>query len=69
MLKDFYTYYTPEKCLPPLLTGYDLINEFDLTPSPVFKKILGGVEEARLSKQIQTRQDALKLVENFLHNM
>ena len=51
---------------PPLITGYDLINEFGLTPSPLFKKILKRVEEARLSNTINSKPEAFKLVRELL---
>lgn len=51
---------------PPLISGHDLINDFGLTPSPLFKKILGRVEEARLSKTIKSRPEAYRMVEKLL---
>jgi len=51
---------------PPLITGADLITEFNMTPSPRFKKILAAVEEARLSQKLTTRREALQLVEDIL---
>lgn len=53
---------------PPLITGYDLIEEFGLSPSPLFKKILSFVEESRLSDSINNRGDAILLVKEFLKN-
>jgi len=52
--------------MPVLITGNDLINEFGLSPSPLFKKIIFKVEEAMLSNQINTRQEALSLVKKLL---
>jgi len=56
----------PEKVKPvPLLTGDDLIAE-GYKPGPVFKTILGAVEDAQLEGKIQSREDALRLAaENF----
>jgi poly(A) polymerase len=51
---------------PRLLNGDDLIREFHLSPSPLFSKILRHVDEERLSQTIQTRDDALAFVKNFL---
>ncbi len=49
-----------------LVTGYDLINTFGLTPSPIFKTILDHIEEQRLSDRLKTRTEALTWVEKFL---
>jgi len=66
LLHRFSTDFTPLKTRPPLINGHDLIAEFKLTPSPVFKRILTAVEEARLSRQITSRAEALNLVTNIL---
>ncbi len=59
--------FLPKKTIPPLIDGDDLINEFGLTPSPLFSKILRHVEEERFSDNINTRNEALILVKNFLN--
>lgn len=46
--------------LPPLITGKDLVNILDLSPSPLFKQILDAVETERLEGRLATRQEALK---------
>ncbi|MCK5323810.1 MAG: polynucleotide adenylyltransferase, partial [Desulfobulbaceae bacterium] len=51
---------------PRLLTGHDLKNIFGLKPGPIFGKILSGLEQARVSRQVQTRDDALHWVKSFL---
>lgn len=67
MINDYYLNFKPRKSMPPLITGSDLINEFGLNPSPLFKTILNLVEESRLSeKKTINRKEALKLVDNFL---
>jgi len=66
MIEDFFSRFHPQTQTPPLITGYDLIAEFDLTPSPIFKKILKRVEEAKLSKTIDSKSEALKLVRDYL---
>ena len=45
---------------------YLLSSEFNLKPSPLYRHILALVEEERLSKDTLSRQEALKLVEEFL---
>ncbi|MDM8522683.1 HD domain-containing protein [Desulfococcaceae bacterium HSG8] len=66
MILDYFSNFIPEKSKPPLITGKDLINEFGLTPSPIFKIILNLVEEERLAKRISDRQEAMKVVKMFL---
>ncbi len=62
MILKYFSEFKPRKKMPALITGNDLINEFGLSPSPLFKIIISKVEEARLSNQINTRQEALLLV-------
>jgi hypothetical protein len=66
MVKYYFSYFQPENSKPPLITGNDLINVFALTPSPLFKKILRRVEEARISKKIRNKDEAIQLVKKFL---
>ena len=47
--------------LPRLVTGYDLI-DMGLKPGPIFKEILGEVEELQVEGIITTREQALKYV-------
>ncbi|MBU0987584.1 MAG: CCA tRNA nucleotidyltransferase [Proteobacteria bacterium] len=63
---DFFSGFSPKSKTAPLITGYDLMHEFGLSPSPLFKKILKLVEEARLSNAIHSKPAALKLVREFL---
>lgn len=51
---------------PPLITGRDLIHVFGLSPSPLFKKILDHVNDARLIQTVQNRSEALELVRDYL---
>jgi len=66
MLEYYFSYFHAEKSKAPLITGRDLINDFALTPSPLFKKILTRVEEARISKKIKNKSEAIKLVNKIL---
>ncbi len=52
--------------MPPLVGGKDLIERFDLTPSPLFKTILKQVHERRLSGELTTRRQALEWIESAL---
>jgi putative nucleotidyltransferase with HDIG domain len=51
---------------PPLITGHDLIHVFGLTPSPLFKKILDLVDDAKLIQAVKNRSEALELVKDYL---
>jgi poly(A) polymerase len=47
---------------PPLITGHDLI-AMGYQPGPIFKKILGAVEDLQLERAVATREDALRYVQ------
>lgn len=49
----------------PLITGDDLI-ELGLTPGPHFKNILAAVEDAQLDSIMETREQALEFVRQWL---
>ena len=66
LLQKYYAVFRPATSLPPLLTGNDLIHEFGLSPSPLFRRILTRVKEERLLKMTLTREDAIKVVEKLL---
>lgn len=63
---DFEKDFKPKKSTPPLITGHDLIAEFGLKPSALFKKLLDRVEEERLSKKEMSREEALDLVKELI---
>jgi len=53
----------PEIVSPPrLLTGEDL-KALGFIPGPKFKEILDAVEEAQLNARLNTREEAIRLVE------
>lgn len=66
LIHDYFTAYVPVKKEKRVLTGNDLIREFDMKPSPYFRTILDRVEESRLSGQIQSRNEALSMVRHIL---
>lgn len=66
LIYDYFYSYKPRSKKPPLITGYDLIHTFGLTPSPEFKTILNLVEEAKLTNKVNSRSEALALVEGFI---
>jgi poly(A) polymerase len=51
---------------PPLLTGHDLKEEFSLTPGPVFKEILDGLQNAQVEHEVVNRDQAIAWVRTFL---
>ena len=68
LIVDFESDYKPKSDSPPLITGHDLINEFGLKPSPLFKKILNRVETERLSRSNMTRREAAALVRRLIRD-
>ncbi|MCK5405680.1 MAG: polynucleotide adenylyltransferase, partial [Desulfobulbaceae bacterium] len=51
---------------PPLLTGTDLVDLFDLQPGPIFGTILSGIEKARVENEIRSRDEAIEWVGIYL---
>jgi len=66
MIHDYFYIFQPLSQEPPLITGHDLIHMFGLTPSPLFKKILNLVDEAKFADTINNRSEAIKLVRDYL---
>ncbi len=65
-IHNYYSILQPRASQPPPLNGNDLIKEFGLKPSAMFKQILKFIEEERLARQNLTREQALELVEKHL---
>lgn len=68
MIFEYFYHYQPISDEPPLITGRDLIHVFGLTPSPLFRKILNLVDDAKLTKTIENRSEALELIKDVLKN-
>lgn len=66
LLNRYVDTHTRRTAGPALLTGHDLMTAFDLSPSPLFKKLLAQVETARLAGEISKKQQALELVRRLL---
>jgi tRNA nucleotidyltransferase/poly(A) polymerase len=66
LTQEYYRVLRPRASLPLPLNGMDLINEFGLKPSALFRRILKHVEEERLARQVLTREQAIKLVAELL---
>jgi poly(A) polymerase len=52
---------TPVRAARPLINGTDLITELGLTPGPLFKTILGAVEEAQMEGRVMEQSEALDI--------
>ena len=57
--------FKPRAILLPVITGNDLINVFNLKPSPMLKKILTEVEDMTLYGKITSKEEALNIVEEI----
>ena len=68
MIFEYFYHYQPLRDEPPLITGSDLIHVFGLTPSPLFRKILDLVDDAKLTNTIKNRSEALELIRDVLRN-
>lgn len=66
LLASYFNQFLPVDRLEPLITGRDLIREFSIPPSPLFKTLLSQVREARLAGLISSKADALDMVRSIL---
>ena len=66
ILQRYFSDLKPAMTAPRLITGKDLIEHFGLTPSELFGKLLQKVEEARLNREIRTREEAFEVVARLL---
>ncbi|HEX8948897.1 MAG TPA: hypothetical protein VF790_08060 [Dissulfurispiraceae bacterium] len=66
LLSFYHEEIKPRMEMPPFVTGDDLISEFRLQPSPLFGKILGGIEDKTLSGELKSREDALGEIRKML---
>ncbi|MFZ5774295.1 MAG: HDIG domain-containing metalloprotein [Thermodesulfobacteriota bacterium] len=58
----------PVLSLPPLVTGHDLKELFQLVPGPIFGEILANLEVARVEGVVFDRDQAIAWVRDFLDN-
>lgn len=59
LLHTYHETYLARKASAPLVNGTDLVRFFHLRPSPLFKKVLSGLEEERLAGRLSDRKTAL----------
>ena len=50
----------------PLLNGKDIINKFNLSPSPVLGNVLNNIQRAQVLGEIKTKAEAEILAEKML---
>ncbi|MBI2936483.1 MAG: HD domain-containing protein [Chloroflexi bacterium] len=53
---------------PKLIDGHDLMTLFNLKPGPRFRELLEAVREAQATGEVNTREEALKLLEGLVQN-
>jgi len=62
--REYEKYDAEEKIKPkPLINGHDLI-KMGYEPGPIFSKILSFIEDAQLNEEIDSKQEALKLLKS-----
>lgn len=66
MIMNYYVTSKRVRAKKRLITGYDLIKRFGLTPGPVFKTLLEAVEKAQIEGKIKTKKEALQSVKRML---
>ena len=66
LMATYFSSFKPRTQDPPLLSGHDLINTFELRPSPLLGTILARTEEARLAGVIRSKKEAERWVRKFL---
>ncbi len=66
MIRLYQEAFSPGKTRPPLITGKDLIREFDLRPSPLFSTLLSRLAVEQYAGNLSSREEALAWVKNFL---
>lgn len=59
----------PKMTTPRLLSGHDLMDTFKLKPSGLIGRVLEGLEEARLSGEIHTKEEALTLAARLIDSV
>jgi tRNA nucleotidyltransferase/poly(A) polymerase len=66
MLGDYWERRPERVCPPRLVSGHDLLREFDLEPGPQIGELLEAVREAQVSGDVGSPEEALALVADRL---
>jgi len=51
---------------PAVISGHDLINDFELQPGPIIGEILEAVREAQAEGKVKSREEAFHFVQGYL---
>ncbi len=62
MLADYWQRSSERVAPPPLVSGRDLLREFELQPGPRIGELLEAVREAQVTGEVATREEALAFV-------
>ena len=68
ILKFYYDQFLPQMSEKPLLNGEDIIHQFQLSPSPIFGRILNDIQKAQVLGKITTPKDAVTLAGNIIQS-
>ncbi|MEA3352060.1 MAG: HDIG domain-containing protein [Chloroflexota bacterium] len=68
LLEAWWENHTRQIDPPVLLSGHDLMQKFDLDPGPLIGELLESVREAQSAGQVQTGDEALAFVEEYLRD-
>ncbi|MBA3029696.1 MAG: CCA tRNA nucleotidyltransferase [Desulfobacteraceae bacterium] len=68
LLQLYFVNFKSRQTQPSPIRGNDLMEIFNLSPSPLFKFLLNRVEEAWLSGEIKDKGQAVDLIKNLLVN-
>jgi poly(A) polymerase len=59
MLSRYLSWLAEQRSLPRLVTGHDLMAEFDLSPGEIIGELLDAIARAQEDGQVKTREEAL----------
>jgi poly(A) polymerase len=68
LFKFYYSQFIPVVTKKPLINGEDIIHQFQISPSPLFGKILNCVQKEQVLGKVITREDAIILAENIIQS-
>jgi tRNA nucleotidyltransferase/poly(A) polymerase len=68
ILKFYYDQFLPAMSEKPLLNGEDIIHQFQLSPSPLFGRILNDIQKAQILGKITTPEEAVALAGEIIQS-
>ena len=66
LIKFYFEQYFPVIKEKPLLNGEDIIEKFNISPSPVLGNVLNNIQRAQVLGEIKTKSEAEILAEKIL---